>query len=101
MTQTIHDVSADLIFGAGEAAIKRVQEIPQSFLDGCKAERDFGFAKGQQPDSVTIARVPVAVAERWLREGFNIWAPENDDRAIVKRLKAQGLDHFLTTNRRV
>ena len=101
MTPKLHDVSADLVFGAGEAAIKRVQSIPQAFLDDCKANRDFDFAPGKQPDSVTVARVPVAVAERWLREGFNIYSPDVDDRAIVRRLRAQGLDHFITTNRRV
>lgn len=99
---TLHDVTADLVFGtSGEAAIARHQHIPQSFLDECKAERDFGFAKGALPEAVTVARVPVAVVETWLRQGFNIWDKDVDDRAIVRRLRAQGLDHFITTSRKV
>lgn len=102
MTPHLHDVRADLIHGVGgERTIARHQHIPQAFLDGCKEERDFGFAKGDLPDNMTVARVPVVVVEKWLREGFDIFAAENDDRAIVRRLRAQGLDQFITTNRKV
>ncbi len=100
--QPLHDVHTDLLRApTGEYTIARHQHIPQSFLDECADERNTGFARGAMPDAVTVCRVPVVVVEKWLREGFDIFAAENDDRAIVRRLRAQGLDHFITTNRRV
>lgn len=93
----INDVRAGLITGAGETAIVRAQTIPQEFLDDAKAARDGNHSGETQ----SVARLPYALVETWLREGFNVFDKNVDAAAIVRRLKAQGLDQFLTTTKRV
>jgi hypothetical protein len=49
-----------------------------------------------------VAEVPTMLVEVWARQGFDIVNDRNiKARDIVKRLKAEGLDDFLTTNKRV
>jgi hypothetical protein len=46
-----------------------------------------------------VASIPAVVVEKWMREGFNILDQNIDGREIVKRLKAENLDAFLTTDK--
>jgi hypothetical protein len=43
----------------------------------------------------------VVVVEKWMREGFDIMGPGITAADIVKRLKAENLDAFLTTDKSV
>ena len=77
---------------AGTPTIVRAQEIPLSFLEFLKDVRSAGPSKG---DANLCASVPQAVVDQWLREGFDIY--REDAKAIVARLRAQGLDAFITS----
>lgn len=77
---------------AGTPTIVRAQEIPLSFLEFLKDVRSAGPARG---DANLCASVPQAVVDQWLREGFDIY--REDAKAIVARLRAQGLDAFITS----
>ena len=46
-----------------------------------------------------VASIPTAVVEKWMREGFNLW--EADGKEIVRKLKAEHLDMFLATEKRI
>ena len=46
-----------------------------------------------------VASIPTGVIEQWTREGFNIY--EESGKAIIKRLREQSLDAFITTDKRI
>ena len=46
-----------------------------------------------------VASIPAVVYDQWKREGFD--ALKEPPKAILKRLKQQNLDAFITTNKRV
>ena len=49
-----------------------------------------------------VAAVPTAVVEHWARQGFDILRDKNiKAKDIAKRLKAEGLDQFLCTSKKV
>jgi hypothetical protein len=85
----------------GELVLKRSQELPQDFLDGIKAARD---ASKTAPigEMMYVGTIPEVVVEKWMAEGFDIM---NDDgitfAEIVAKLRHDGLDGLIGTNRRV
>ena len=79
-------------------ALHKRQVIPHEFLDGLRAAKDASMAplKGELH---RVASVPVLLVEKWLKEGFNVYqAPA---REILKRLRTEHLDAFITTNRAI
>ena len=48
-----------------------------------------------------VASIPVVVVEKWMREGFDIMSGKHTAAEIVKRLKQENLDAFLTTEKSV
>lgn len=97
MTIQLIDHDARLVETAGERAILRVQDIPQEFLDGLRDCRHASCAAAGETHRV--ASIPHALVEKWQREGFDVL--REPIRAIVRRLKAEGYDHFLTSNKAV
>lgn len=82
----------------GELTIIRSQEIPQSFLDSLKEDRN-DSTHGRMGEMHRFASIPVAVFEHWLRQGFD---PRRESPAkVMARMKAEGLDYFITTERRL
>jgi len=80
--------------------IKREQHIPQSFLDRLKTERD--ATEGQRMgDFHRVASIPVAVVEKWMREGFNIYDKNIKASDVLKKLRNEQLDAFITTTKRI
>ena len=77
---------------------KHTQKITQSFMDELKDARNASDGQ-KEGDYQTVASIPVAVHEQWLREGFNLY--EATLKETVKRLHDQGLDGFMTTNKRI
>lgn len=80
--------------------VKKEQPIPQSFLDRLKDERNES-SNQRMGNFVRVASIPTVVVEKWLREGFDIHDKNVKASEIVARLKAESLDAFLTTNKRV
>lgn len=80
---------------------KHTQNITQSFMDGL-AEQRKASTSTREGDFMRVASIPTVVIEKWMREGFNVLTDKNiTGRDIVKRLKAEGLDGFLTTEKRL
>jgi hypothetical protein len=96
----LHDVEWQMNEDVGGLYIRKDQIITDQFMDDLKDAR---FAsKAPAKDFHKVASIPVAVVEKWMREGFNILSDKNITAAqIMKRLRAEGLDGFLATNKRV
>ena len=95
---TLLQSETDFVSDHGELFQKHTQHISQSFLDDLKDARN---DSGSKPtgEMMRVASIPTAVVEKWMREGFNIWEAKGSE--IVRKLKNEDLDMFLTTNKRV
>lgn len=79
--------------------IRKDQEITAEFLDGLKEDRLNSRNKAQ--DFHKAASIPTVVVEKWMREGFNIFDSNIKAEDILKRLRAEGLDAFIATEKRL
>jgi len=82
----------------GELIIKKQQLITDDMLT---RNRDMRHYEGREGEFMAVADVPTITVEIWKRQGFDIMDPNVKARDIVKRLRAEGLDHFITTRKRV
>lgn len=97
----IININSDFITQAGETAMHQTQEIPQWHLDNLKQQRD-ASASQKTGDMMKVASIPVAVIEKWMREGFDVMRDKNiTAKEIVNKLKNENLDAFLTTEKRL
>jgi hypothetical protein len=83
----------DIIFDAtgGHDAIVSEQYLGNDFWDDlADAKEQFQFRlNGLTP----VASIPEAVANKWLREGFDLWsAPANE---ITRKLRLENMDKFI------
>ena len=80
---------------------KHTQSIPTWHLDKLKEQRN-ASSQQREGDFMRVASIPTVVVEKWMREGFDILSDKNITGAdIVKRLKAENLDAFLTTDKSI
>jgi len=93
----LHSVTTDWIAEHGGLTIKNTQNIDQKWLDGLKDERN-NSGKQREKEFMRVASIPTAVTDQWMREGFNIY--EVSGKEIVKRLREQNLDYFMTTEKK-
>lgn len=95
----IHDVTHGLLAGPGdELAIKRSQEIPDEFLSSLREEK-LDSTRAPAGDWHKVASIPVALYEQWKAQGFDVH--KMPARETLKRLRAEQLDAFITTNKRI
>jgi len=91
-SETAFGTNADGLFQ------ERSQVIPQDFLDSLKSERD-AKAAVRSGELERTTSVPTFVYELWMQQGRDPWnAPQ---REIIKWLKADGLEAFIATPKRV
>ena len=79
---------------------KHTQQISQSFLDNVAEQRNRSREQ-REKEFMSVAQIPTIVVEKWMREGFDIFSGEHSAADIVKRLKRENLDAFLTTEKSV
>ena len=79
---------------------KHTQDIPQWHLDKLKEQRN-ASTKQREGEFMPVASIPTVVVEKWMREGFDIMSGKHSAAEIVKRLKAENLEAFLTTEKSV
>jgi hypothetical protein len=97
---TLVGVTTDFGENADGLYLKRSQEIPQHLLDDLKQQRDDSTSR-REGEFMRVASIPTVVVEKWMREGFNILDPNVNGKEIVRRLKAENLDAFLTTDKSI
>ncbi len=91
--------------------IVSAQEIPQSWMDRVKAKRDYqdatsfsALTRGDDLEKVHLARIPVAVVNKWSREGFDLYGliSSGDPHAsaiIMARLRSEDLHSFQVSSK--
>jgi hypothetical protein len=93
-------VTTDFGEDADGLFIKKTQDIPKHLLSDNLEHRNNSTAQ-REGEFMKVASIPVVVVEKWMKEGFNILDPNIDGREIIKRLKAENLDAFLTTEKSI
>src|SRR5215475_8445640 len=78
--------------------MKHEQIIPAQFLDDCIEKRNES-GKHRERELMLAAEIPVVIVEKWLREGYDVF--KEPVRKSLQRLRDQGLDYCITTNKRV
>lgn len=94
----MHDVQAALVSNGDGLAVRRVQHIPDEFLDDLKSER-LASARLRTAEQHRVASIPVSVVEVWVRQGFDIYRAKPRD--IIAKLQKDGLEAFITTTKTV
>ena len=97
-TKSMHDIKEELIQDGDRVTRKKSQVIPQSFIQDLRNQR-FASSHTREGENQRLASIPVAVHEKWLREGFDLFQHSHKD--VLKRLRAENLDAFITTNKQV
>lgn len=77
---------------------ERRQEITDDFLDH-NAELRHQSMTNPMGDMHHVAKIPTAVVDKWMREGFDIF--QASAKQIVARLKSEDLGAFLTTRKQI
>jgi hypothetical protein len=92
------DAQTDFGCAIGQNYTKHTQEIPRDFLDSLQSER-LASAAIRAGELHRVASVPTAVVEIWQRQGLDFH--KMTAREIVAKLHKDGLDSFITTNKRI
>ena len=79
---------------------KITQDIPDEFLTDLRDSR-FASRNERMGNFHKVASLPVAVVEKWIAEGFNVFDKNVTVPEILKRLSAESLTDFIATNRRI
>jgi hypothetical protein len=91
----LHDVEWDIGNNVDGLFVKKDQYISDEFLT---ANADSRFeSKAPSKDYHRFASIPVVVVEQWLKQGFDVY--KESPKAIVKRLRSENLEAFLTSNK--
>lgn len=78
----------------GILGVYREQQITPEFLEMNRLQRE----SEQTGEAQSVARIPTALVDSWLARGIPFWDLEADE--IMRLLKQEGMDHFLTTHKR-
>ena len=80
--------------------VKNSQNISTKFLDALKDERNNSMNQ-REGEFMKVASIPVVVAEAWKKDGFDITDPNTNVKEVLRRLRAENLDAFITTDKAV
>lgn len=97
MTDKLIDTNVSLVGSGEDLGVKYTQEIPDHFIQDIK-ERSTG-ANDPTGNFLFVGSVPAAVADRWLREGYDVY--REPVRKSLARLKAENMGAFVATSKRV
>lgn len=98
MTTELQQTSTEFLEDTSGLVLKHSQNITQAFLDDLKDARNASSSQGIG-NYQRVASIPTAVAEAWLRDGFDIWNVSGPD--IIARLKKEDLGMFMATEKRI
>lgn len=91
-------VSFDEDASTGDLLIKHEQYIPEDFISQLKRDK-IDADHRPSADFERVASLPVILVEEWKRVGYDVF--QEPVRKTIARLKAEGLDAFITTNKQV
>jgi hypothetical protein len=92
----IHDIAVDFDENSEGLVIQKSQEITQEYLDSLKQAR---FESKNRPagEYHRAASIPTVIHEQWLKAGYD--CTKEPIRKTLARLRAEGLDYFITTDK--
>lgn len=93
-------VNVDFNEEAGSLVRQDSQRISDTLLTTLKDKRH-DTANQMEGEFMHVASIPVIFVEKWQREGFDIMQPGISYKEIVARLKAENLDGFMATDKRI
>lgn len=98
MATTVLDVRNSLIEDVDGLVLVNKQEITSEFLDDLSSERLAKTAMRSR-DFDRVCSIPVLVYDIWIKQGRDPYAAPAKD--LVKWLKEDNLEHFISTPKRV
>ncbi len=78
----------------GILGIYREQYLTPEFHEANRLMRE----AQQTGEAQSVARIPAAVVDSWLARNIPFWDMEADE--IMRLLKSEGMDNFLTTSKK-
>lgn len=92
------DTNVELLeTGSDDLGVKYSQEIPDHFLQDIQDR--FTGTDDPTGNMLFVGSVPAAVADRWMREGYNVF--EEPIRNTLARLKLENMGKFVGTAKRI
>ena len=91
----LKSTTTEILCDADGLVNKTTQQVPHSFLTQLREQRDNSTTA---TENTKVASIPIAVVEKWQREGFDITDQNVTAQEILMRLKAEDLGAFITTN---
>ena len=92
------DAGVDFHENSEGLVIEKYQEIPQSFIDGLRAEKA-NSKSVREGEMQRVASIPVVVVDKWIAEGFDF--QNATAKQILAKLRMENLDAFITTEKQV
>lgn len=92
----VHNINVNFDENSEGLVIKKSQEITQEYLDSLKEAR-FNSKNAPSSEYHRAASIPVVIVEKWMKEGYDVFN-EPVAKSLAK-LKAEGLDYFITTDK--
>lgn len=96
--QNIHDININFDENTEGLIIEKSQYIDPAYIQGLKDQR-FGSKTAQTGEYMRAASIPVVIVEKWMKEGYDVFS--EPIRKTVAKLKAEGLDYFVTTDKQI
>lgn len=96
MTKLI-ETNVDLLEQGGDIGVRYTQEIPDHFIQDIQDR--FTGVDDPTGNLLFVGSVPAAVADRWMREGYNVY--QEPIRKTLAKLKAENFGKFVATAKRI
>lgn len=98
MTEQIIETNVSLVPLVGDdCGVKYTQDIPDHFIQDIQDR--FTGANDPTGNFLFVGAVPAAVADRWMREGFNVF--EEPVAKSLARLRTESMGKFIATSKRI
>lgn len=92
----IHDIGINFDENSEGLVIEKAQTIPEEYIKSLQEER-FGSKHERAGDFHRAASIPVVIHEKWLKEGYD--CTKEPIKKTLAKLKAEGLDYFITSDK--
>jgi len=91
------DTHVALLESGGDLGVEYSQEITDEFVQDIQDR--FTTTGDKTGNFLFVGAVPAAVADRWMREGYNVF--QEPIRKTLARLKAENFGKFVGTSKQI
>lgn len=92
----LHEVKVDFTENTDGLVVEKTQELPEWWLQSLKDQR-FESKNRRAGEYHKAASIPAALHEQWLTQGYD--CTKEPIRKTLAKLKAEGLDAFITSDK--